>query len=216
MSQRSPLLCQPFQFSQWFTGPNSWQNKNLISSSQFQCFDDPTTPLTPPGLPGVKLPDFLVLTYKSSDSRQKTIWPFFSQTIKWSVFERGYWRSVFEGEQRTSTDCATVMTPKHGCEDDRGAQTSAPAPLPDTVGSKMKSSTPSTPWTPVRSVDNGVDDKTKKTTNVNLWRQFHGSLYHLVPCIIWTRRWKTHWRQEWIPNSRLMMTMVKTPWSGGW
>ncbi len=28
---------------------------------------------------------------------------------------------------------------------------------------------------------------------------------------LWTRRWKAHWRQEWIPNCRLVMTKESSP-----
>ena len=115
------------------------------------------------------------------------------------------------------------MSPECGVEGGRGTQTCTPAPLPDTVGAKKKSSTHNTPWTPVRSVDNGVADKTKKTTNTNLtkgnilWHDHLSGYGHemwtertlmwlgcgdssMVPCIIWRRdrvrlyfRWKTGW-----------------------
>ena len=52
------------------------------------------------------------------------------------------------------------MPPRHGGHGGRGAQKRAPAPLPDAVGAKKQSSTPSTSG---RSAHNGAADKAKKS-----------------------------------------------------
>ena len=80
---------------------------------------------------------------------------------------------------------------------------------------------------------------------VRMWRQFHGcpgsgggiervfnaagKQHDALKKALWTRRWKAHWRQEWIPNCRLVMTKESSPmmktrtgngsslrWVGGW